>query len=336
MPDLRRTIPRSRDLDSLNPEQAATAVSSFLGAPQRSGPWSIEKFVVDEASASRRLFQDQLSGNRSYVPPGDYLMLQHDRLDRSISPEGTRGTMMSNTPDEVTDHAPVFTHAEGDVLIHGLGLSCVVSGLLTKPEVRHIDVVDIDADVIAMVAPAYEYEPRVTIHHDNAIAKEWAPERRWNYVWHDIWATISSDNLDPKEAENGLSYGMFFDRFADRCDRQDAWAYRLAKVHAEAERMRDEFAEEWIEQWRGASRDARLEMIFKFHAMHAEVQGLNPEAMRLLADHDEKVMANYEEATESENPAFDWDSRIWKEEAKEVHPEDPTEEESRVRLLFDR
>jgi hypothetical protein len=44
--------------------------------------------------------------------------------------------MMSDTPDEANDHAQVVAalwNLGGDVLIHGLGLGCVLSCALASP-----------------------------------------------------------------------------------------------------------------------------------------------------------------------------------------------------------
>ena len=153
------------------------------------------------------------------VPPGDYMTL------RVFYEEGWEA-VMTDTPAEFEDHADLFAHAHGRVLLHGLGLGCAVSALLADPAIEHIDVVDANADVIALIAPYYEGYP-VTIHHASCVDKVWPEGTRWNYVWHDIWTYVDANNLDDDTAEHGISYGRLAQMFADRADRQGAWAFDL-------------------------------------------------------------------------------------------------------------
>lgn len=138
----------------------------------------------------------------------------------------TWASVMTDTPAEYDDHADLFAHARGRVLIHGLGLGCAVSALLTDPAVEHIDVVEQNADVIDMVGPYYAGYP-VTIHHASCVDKVWPANARWNYVWHDIWTHVAEENLDDATAEHGISYLRLAQLFADRADRQGAWALDL-------------------------------------------------------------------------------------------------------------
>ena len=155
----------------------------------------------------------------SVVPPGDYICLR-------VLYDGVWTPVMTDTPAEYEDHADLFEHARGRVLLHGLGLGCALSALLTNPEVEHVDVVDANADVIDMVAPYYRGHP-VTIHHASCVDKVWPDDARWDYVWHDIWTHVTEENLDDATAEHGISYTRLAQLFADRADRQGAWAFDL-------------------------------------------------------------------------------------------------------------
>ena len=154
------------------------------------------------------------------VPPvGEYACLQ------VLYPDGW-ASVMTDTPAEYEDHADLFEHAHGRVLLHGLGLGCALSTLMADPAVEHVDVVDTNADVIAIVGPYYSGYP-VTIHHASCVDKVWPEGTRWNYVWHDIWTRVSEDNLHDATAEHGISYARLAHLFADRADRQGAWAFDL-------------------------------------------------------------------------------------------------------------
>ena len=172
-----------------------------------------------DAVAAREQGQDTLS----VTPPGEYICLR-------VLYDDVWWPVMMDTPAEYADHADLFEHARGRVLLHGLGLGCAVSALLADPAVDHIDVVEANADVIALVGPYYRGYP-VTIHHASCVEKTWPDDARWNYVWHDIWTEVAVDNLDDETAEHGISYGRLAQLFADRADRQGAWAFDLVVDH---------------------------------------------------------------------------------------------------------
>lgn len=153
------------------------------------------------------------------MPPGEYLAL-HVRYG------GEWHSVMTDTPAEYDDHADLFEHARGRVLLHGLGLGCALSALLADPAIEHVDVVEANADVIALVGPSFAGYP-VTIHHASCVEKAWPDDARWNYVWHDIWTHVDDANLDDATAEHGISYGRLAQLFAGRADRQGAWAFDL-------------------------------------------------------------------------------------------------------------
>lgn len=110
---------------------------------------------------------------------------------------------MSDTPAERKDHLPMVfkAHEIGakSALINGLGLGMIVQALLMGP-VQHIDVVELDTDVINLVGGHYqrmaeELGKTVVIHHADAYTITWPREARWDVAWSDIWQHICVDNL---------------------------------------------------------------------------------------------------------------------------------------------
>jgi len=164
------------------------------------GPWKIEKFVVPEKSIEqmRVLWQGR------DLDPGTYTRLLHEK----------RGLVMSDTPAEIGDCMEIILYAKGRVLINGLGLGMVVKALLQNEEVHHIDVVEIDKDLIDLVGSHYK-DPRLTIYHADAF--EFKPKKgeRWDYVWHDIWDNICADNLE------GMK--KLHRKYGRRCKKQASW-----------------------------------------------------------------------------------------------------------------
>jgi len=170
------------------------------------GVYKVERFTVAKSSP----FNVYYAAHGRPVPPGEYT-----RLCRNGK------VIMSDTPAEIRDHFEIIHRATGRVLINGLGLGVVLRAILYKPEIIHVDVVEVSEDIIHLVAPSY-LDPRVKIHHNDAFAIQWPKgEPRWNVVWHDIWDDICVDNL----AEMAILHR----KYGRRCDWQGSWSKELCK-----------------------------------------------------------------------------------------------------------
>jgi hypothetical protein len=306
------TVPRPKTLDILDPVNAAVAVGEFIGAPQRTGDWEINRFEITEQD----LLCDYLRAHGDGKGRWTASMGEFIKLERILQHENDSGetleVVMSNTYQEIVDHTDVLVNAWGYVLVNGLGLSCVVSGLLAKPEVKHIDVVEIDQDVIDLVGPAYEHEERVTIHQGDAYDFPWESGRRWNYVWHDIWTEISPRNLtDREKAEHGITYEMLHRRFGQRADAQASWAYKEA-VRARDRRKNAEAKREALnKKWREApDEQARVDLLVDYHVktqFHAPglVEPI-PRDQWIEMQEALGLMDNIRKAAKSGKPPFIW------------------------------
>jgi len=171
-----------------------------------SGNWKVSTFIVPENDFSQGL--SALNSGRS-VPAGTYKSL-------------TRGgkVIMSNTPDEIRDFYHFVNRAHGSVLINGLGLGCVVKALLEKQGISKVTVIEQSQDVISLVAPHFG-DPRLVIVHANAF--DYSPPKGeiFQFVWHDIWDDICSDNL--KEM------ATLHRKYGKRAGYQDSWAKGLCQ-----------------------------------------------------------------------------------------------------------
>jgi hypothetical protein len=292
----RDTAPASRPRYSRRPDYddpfRAMRVSDFM-SEATDGRWSLARFTVTERAA----FIDQLKtevNNENWLgrhtPPGDYIGLYRYDPDDAFEEVEVGGQVvrvrsrsdwvpvMSDTPDELRDHGPAIEAATGRVLIHGLGLGCILSAFLAKPDVTHIDVVEVEESVIKLVAPYYAHDPRVHIHHDSCVDKVWPRGTRWNFVWHDIWTHIASYNLsDDSLAEHGISYATLHRKFGRRCDIQMSWAFDMAKLSREHERRIKEREIRWAHEFTAADPERRFKMFVAKDAemLHADV---DPEA----------------------------------------------------------
>lgn len=227
-------------------------------------PWIMTR--ADANFDSLRAELDPHQGGR-WVPEGNYVKLQTIQDDADIGIDPGWGVMMSDTPDEMNDHADPILNATGRVLIHGLGLGCVLNCLANKEDVTHIDVVELNRDVAALVMPFFQrYGDKIEFHiGTSCVDAKWPKGARWNYVWHDIWAQIAMHNLtDKDDPENGISYERLHRMFANRCDRQASWAFEMARWQRRIEEYVDKSAARWTLAWNQfASEDERLEMIIE-------------------------------------------------------------------------
>ena len=158
-----------------------------LGLDAKAGAAELRPIIVSETQAMISHLAASFTPNgRGRVWPGLYTGLY---LDGEL--------WMSDTPDEITDHMGAISEIErvgGRVLINGLGIGLVLAAALAVEGVEHVDVVEINRDVIDLVAPFYA-DPRVTIHHGDALDIDWPLGTRWNVIWSDIWPTITAGNL---------------------------------------------------------------------------------------------------------------------------------------------
>lgn len=94
--------------------------------------------------------------------------------------------VMEDSPQELRRHLPILLEAHGRVLVTGLGLGCVVRGLLAKPEVEHVDVVEKDLTILGWMSPEFGPDTRVTLHHGDALTYDWPEGMEWDFAWHDL------------------------------------------------------------------------------------------------------------------------------------------------------
>lgn len=180
-----------------------------------SGDVSVKRFEVGEEYSIRYFF-----GGRD-ITPGQYTKLTRNGH-----------LWMSDTRAEFNDLRRFISRAKtlgGRVLINGLGLGMIVGHLLECEKIEHIDVVEIDEDVVKLVAPAFRDE-RVSIHLGDAFEFKWPKGTRWNSAWHDIWPDIRIDDLKEHEKLN-RKYGR-------RVDYQECWMHQTLLRYRGEDRTR--------------------------------------------------------------------------------------------------
>jgi len=177
------------------------------------GDWAVETFVVtkEQAELSRLRALMSFSHRGRPVPKGRYKRLMYKGR-----------VIMSNTPAEIDDHYEFIYQARvrgGAILINGLGLGVCLTAVLDCSSVTEVTVVEKEADVIKLVGPTFERDPRVKIIHDDALTYRFPKGKRYTTVWHDIWEYITEDNLPEMH--------RLHRRYGKHCDWQGSWGRQL-------------------------------------------------------------------------------------------------------------
>lgn len=189
----------------------------------QSGNVKIEHFEVCKEASDRTRMRSMFSHSRNeYVKEGKYARLV---IDGSV--------VMSDTDMEKDTNWRAVRHANGNVLIAGLGLGMIVLPLLENPNVESITVIEKNPDVIKLVYPHLKSDKLAVI---NADIFEWKPEKTAKYdsIYFDIWTFITTDSLpDIKKLHN---------KFKNKLNRKnvncwmDSWQYGELKYRRQQEK----------------------------------------------------------------------------------------------------
>lgn len=153
--------------------------------PMKSGTVKIKQMFVSSDRARWDNLYSMMNHNSSIqnIDPGHYIVLEID-LE----------TMMSDTPMERITNRDFIKNATGDVLIGGLGLGMCIQALLNKPDVTSITIIELNNDVIKLVAPLFKNDKVKIIHND---IFTWVPDngQKFDTIYFDIWYTADSENI---------------------------------------------------------------------------------------------------------------------------------------------
>lgn len=171
---------------------------------QEFGLWTIERRAAPESEPHGAMF-------RALV--GSPVQTALGRITEATMHQPPGEIVMEDSTQELSRHLPIWLAARGRLLVTGLGLGCVVRGLLASPQVEHIDVIELDRDILRIVGAEFEREPRVSLHLGNALTCK-MPGRHWDFAWHDCWCEGSGLQL---------LHLKLIARYRKRCARQGAW-----------------------------------------------------------------------------------------------------------------
>jgi len=157
----------------------------------KSGSWEVEKFTISEAEASMERMRhtvQALQGRGFRAPdPGNYTKLTRNG-----------DVIMSDTTAEMEDMRSLVYRAEGNILIHGLGLGLATEICLQHPAVKSVTVIERSEDVLNLVqyylTEKYAKTPLTIVQADAFV---WRPPKGVVYetIWSDIWDNLCTDNI---------------------------------------------------------------------------------------------------------------------------------------------
>lgn len=179
--------------------------------PQTFGLWTIERRGFEETILGEPIF-NEWGNDYGAVGWPTFTLLRRVTL-RSLHRD-LGEVVMEDTRRELSRHLPIWLAARGRVLVTGLGLGCVVRGLLANPEVTSIDVVEKDAGIVRVVWPEFGSDPRCRLIQGDARTVEIAGS--WDFAWHDL----HDDDDDPCLQ---TMHAMVIKRFGSRATKQGAW-----------------------------------------------------------------------------------------------------------------
>jgi hypothetical protein len=179
--------------------------------PRAFGPWELERIMHVPYPDAAPCF--------GWVGSNTLTVLRHHTAATLHLGEHSGAVVMEDSTRELSRHLPIWMVGRGRVLISGLGLGCVVRGLLLKDAVEHIDVVEIDPLIIREIGREFTHDPRVTVHEGNALTYPWPKGERWDYAWHDVWLE-EGDGVPLHRLHHSL-----FHRYMHRVGEQGAWAW---------------------------------------------------------------------------------------------------------------
>lgn len=152
------------------------------------GLWSVRKYNIEKYILS--------PNKKQVITPGCFTKLSKMTwATRHLGGE----CVMADYDMELKKHLQFILVARGNIIVSGLGLGCIVRGLLCKPEVTSIEVLEKEKAVIDLVSPYMPKDSRLKIYYKDALRFS-LNGKLWDYAWHDIW-TENNKGLQKKHAE---------------------------------------------------------------------------------------------------------------------------------------
>lgn len=120
---------------------------------------------------------------------------------------------------ELRTHLEFIFRASGHVLVTGLGLGCIVRGLLATGRCTQITVIEREASVIKLVWPFMPTDSLSLVHAD---ALAWCRTncQTFDFAWHDVW-----NNPDKHEPDLSIIHAELMVALRHTVGMQGAWKF---------------------------------------------------------------------------------------------------------------
>lgn len=204
----------------INPAEILSAMRAGMIPSQSIGLWTVGRFEITTFREQVLAKMHSLGEVPGAPKAGIYTFLWclTDKSLHHATKESPGECVMNDFDYELRKHLEFIYRARGRVLITGLGLGCVVRGLLAAGRIEQIDVVERSPEVIAMCGDSVA-DPRVAIHLMDA--RERLPEGDYDFAWHDLFSAEGEPHLN-------LIHMDLFARLRRRVRMQGAWNMRRA------------------------------------------------------------------------------------------------------------
>jgi hypothetical protein len=182
--------------------------------PQEFGVWKIARVKDTDTFDTQEPTTYQRAMFRSKIGFPSYTILRRSSM-KTMHLDDYGEVVMEDSIRELRQHLPIWMQAKGRVLVTGLGLGCVVRGLLAKSEVDHITVIEIDRYIATVIGPELTGSGKVKLIVGDALNVD-LPGERFDYAWHDLWT--DDGNLQ-------IQHARLLFKFKNAVRRQGAWAF---------------------------------------------------------------------------------------------------------------
>jgi hypothetical protein len=147
----------------------------------RNGKAYVEHFDISEEEASWSTVRGSLHIDE-LMAPGRFAKLV---IGNTV--------MMSDTIMERRTNTMAVLRSHGHVLIAGLGMGMLLWPILARKSVLSLTVVEKDPEVFDLILPYVPDDLRLSVEEGDIFT--YKPTRKYNTIYFDIWADISTNNL---------------------------------------------------------------------------------------------------------------------------------------------